>query len=31
VDEVFKERGVTDVRRKREAKVQAWGCPRHPK
>ena len=30
VDEVFEERGVTDVRRIREARVQAWGCPRHP-
>ena len=31
VDEVFEERGVTDIRRIREARVQSWGCPKHPK
>ena len=30
VDEVFKDRGGLDMRR-REARVQAWGCPRQPK
>ena len=31
VDEVFKDQGGLNMRRRREARVHAWGCPRHPK
>ena len=31
VDEVIKDRGGLDMRRRRRARAQAWGCPRHPK